>query len=384
MKILHVIVGLHTGGAEKNLERLILGHANDPRFEHSVVVLTTAGPIGEKLRQRGIPVHSLQMRSPANAPLAIWKLRAIVRSTRPDVVHTWMYHADLVGGIAARLAGNDAVLWSIHTTDMMPGTARTTAVIRRVCALLSRSIPFAILSVAEAGRDTHAAIGYDRRRTLVVPNGFDMSTFVADVRARNALRQQFGWTDQNLVVGCVARFNYYKDHANLIRAAALLAGRAEHVRILLVGRDMVETNQELKALIEQSGYPDRFVLLGERDDVVGCLSAMDIFCQPSRSEAFPTALGEAMAIGLPCVATDVGDSALLIGDAGLLVPKEDAVALSAALQRLVDMTARERRALSARARKRIGDNFSIDQVRGRYEDIYAATAARTLFGNRST
>lgn len=382
MKILHVIVGLNTGGAEKNLERLILGHANDPRFDHSVAVLTTTGPIGEALRRRGVAVHSLHMRSPANAPLVIWKLRGIVRATKPDVVHTWMYHADLLGGVAARLAGNSGVLWSIHTTDMMPGTARTTGVIRRVCALLSRSIPAAILCVAAAARESHAAIGYDSRKMVVVPNGFDMSKFVADPQARDALRRQLGWTEQTVVVGCVARFNYYKDHPNLIRAAALLARRAEHVRILLVGRDMVETNQELNGLIQQSGYPDRFVLLGERDDVAGCLSAMDIFCQPSRSEAFPTALGEAMAVGLPCVATDVGDSAVLIGDAGTLVPKEDPVALAAALERLVNMAARERHELGARARSRISENFSIDRIRRRYEDIYMKTAAGTLFENR--
>ncbi|HET7614906.1 MAG TPA: glycosyltransferase, partial [Gemmatimonadaceae bacterium] len=155
------------------------------------------------------------------------------------------------------------------------------------------------------------------------------------------------------------------------------------VRILLVGRDMVETNQELNDLIQQSGHPDRFVLLGERNDVAGCLSAMDIFCQPSRSEAFPTALGEAMAVGLPCVATDVGDSALLIGDAGTLVPREDPVALAAALERLVNTTAAERHELGARARKRIGENFSIDQIRRRYEDVYTKTAAGTLFEDRS-
>jgi len=379
MKILHVIVGLNTGGAEKNLERLVLGHTADSRFDHSIVALKTVGPIGERLRQRGIPVQALEMRSPANAPGALWKLRGIIRASNPDVVHTWMYHSDMVGGLAARAAGNNAVLWSIHTTDMIAGTARSTALIRRLCAWLSRSIPVAILCVAEAARDTHAAIGYDSSRMLVVPNGFDMRVFTLDTSARSSLRRQLGWTDEMVVVGCVARFNYYKDHANLIRAAGLLAKRAERARFLLVGRDMVGTNQKLTELIHQTGYADRFALLGERDDVVACLSAMDVFCQPSRSEAFPTALGEAMAIGLPCVATEVGDTALLLGDAGVLVPKEDAAALAAALERILTLTEEQRQELGARARQRVAENFSMAHFKRRYEDIYLKTVAGTLF-----
>jgi glycosyltransferase involved in cell wall biosynthesis len=371
MRILHVIVGLETGGAERTLERLVLSHQAGSRFEHSVVALTTLGPVGDRLKQRGVSVHALGMRSLTSVPTAIWKLRGVVRKTNPDIVQTWMYHADLVGGIAARLAGNSRVVWGIHTTDMMKGTSRSTALVRRACAVLSYSVPSLILCVAAAARDEHIRIGYDASKMVIVPNGFDVAALARDASARTRLRGELGWSPEMLVVGCVARFNYYKDHDNFVRAAGLLARHSPNVRFLLIGRDVDARNEKLRSLITETGYADRFALLGERDDIGACLSAMDVFCLPSRSEAFPIALGEAMAAGLPSVATNVGDTAFLLGDAGIIVAKEDPVALASALARIVDMTTEERRELGTRARDRICENFSMQQIQRRLEHVYS-------------
>ena len=150
VKILHIIVGLDGGGAERNLKRLIDAHAGDSRYQHSVVSLTTIGDIGGALRDSGIEVRALNMRSPFGIPRALWKLQRLIHTERPDIVQTWMYHADLLGGVAAHIAGNPRVVWGIHTTEMMTGTSRATAVVRRVCAALSRRVPRVIVCVAEA------------------------------------------------------------------------------------------------------------------------------------------------------------------------------------------------------------------------------------------
>ena len=374
MKILHVIVGLETGGAERTLERLLLSHQNDHRFEHSVIALTSVGPIGDRLKQRGVTVRALEMRSLLNLPAAIWKLRQLIREMDPDIVQTWMYHADLVGGIAARFAGKHSIIWGIHTTDMMKGTARSTALVRKVCAALSHSVPSLILCVAGTSRDAHVAIGYDRSRMVVVPNGFDVVALTTDRSGRARMRAELGWSEEIVVIGCVARFNYYKDHENFVRAAGLLAKHSPNARFLLIGKNVDPTNVQLTSLIQQTGYSDRFALLGEREDIAACLSAMDVFCLSSRSEAFPIALGEAMAAGLPSVATDVGDTAFLVGDAGIIVPREDSESLAGALARIVDMTAQERRDLGMRARNRILENFSMQRIQARVEGIYVEQA----------
>jgi glycosyltransferase involved in cell wall biosynthesis len=336
-------------------------------------VLTDVGTIGPSLRKHGVDVLALNMKSVADVPAALWKLRQIIKERDPDIVQTWMYHADLMGGIAARLAGHRRIIWGIRTTDIMKGTARSTAYVRRICAALSSRIPWAIVCVANAARDAHVAIGYDRSRIVIIPNGFDVESFRPRPDARTEIRAQFGWTENEIVIGCVARFNHYKDQGNFVRAAGEVAERCSNVRFLMVGAGVDTSNEELMGWIRDTRHADRFGLLGERNDVPLCLAAMDVYCLPSRSEAFPNVVGEAMASRLPCVVTNVGDTAMLVGDTGLVVPKEDSRLLAEALTRLVTMTAEERAAIGMRAHARISETFSLASARRRFEELYLAS-----------
>ena len=374
LRILHVIVGLDGGGAERMLKRLIESHAEDPRFEHSVVSLTSKGDIGDDLRAAGVEVRTLDMRSPLDAPWALWKLRGLIRTHGVRIVQTWMYHADLLGGLAARLAGHAQVIWGIRSTDMLAGTSRSTGLVRRACALLSHWVPRVIVCAAEASRRAHEAIGYDRRRMVVIPNGFEVESLHVSVAHRQELRAACGWSESEVVIGCVGRFNPYKDQGNFVRAAGLLADRFANVRFLMIGWGIALGNVELAGWIAATGYADRFVLLGDRSDVPVCLSAMDVFCLSSRSEGFPNVVGEAMAAGLPCTVTDVGDAALLVGDTGIVVPREDSVALAEGLARLVGTAAEERRRLGLRGWKRVSTDFSMARARERFEAIYLSLA----------
>lgn len=379
-KICHVIVGLEPGGAERTLQRLVASHSRDHRFQHSIVSLTKLGPVGAAIRESGIDVVALGTRALSEAPLTIWRLRGEIQKRDPDIVQCWMYHGDLVGGLAARLAGKTRVIWGIHTTDMMRGTARPTALVRRLCALLSSTVPWVIVCVAEAAREAHAAIGYDRARMVVIPNGFDLDALRRSEQGRRALRAELGFTESTIVVGCVARYNYYKDYGNLVRAAARVCRSFPDARFLLVGGGVDRGNRELVALLDETRCAGQFTLLGARDDIVDCLSAMDIFCLPSRSEAFPIAVGEAMCVGLPCVVTNVGDSAVLVGDCGVVVPKENPDLLAAALLKLLRMTPAERTAMGAGARERVATRFSMALTRRRFEDLYLAAKDRQADG----
>jgi glycosyltransferase involved in cell wall biosynthesis len=368
-KILHVIVGLGAGGAENMLRRLLESYRGDSEFQHSVVSLTDAGDLGEALVAGGTEVHLMGMRSILNAPITVIRLARLIRRTGPDIVQTWMYHADLIGGLAARVAGKRRLIWGIRGSDTM-GTAQHTYVLRRICALLSSYIPAVIVCAAEASRNSHAAIGYDKSKMIVVPNGFESIGDRTKLETRSAFRARLGWSDEMIVLGWVGRYNFDKDLENFIEAAGLLAKDSEMTRFLMIGRGIDEANDKLRGLIAATGMPERFALLGFRADVPNCFGAMDVFCLSSRSEGFPNVVGEAMSIGTPCVATDVGDARALLADTGIVVPKENALALYKGMTRIVEMPRAVRVAMGRRAQERIAGEFSMPKVRDRFNAIY--------------
>jgi glycosyltransferase involved in cell wall biosynthesis len=365
--ILHVITGLEVGGAEMALYRLIL-ESRSSRYTHTVIALTPEGGMYERFLEAGIKLIVLDFR---RAPFSqLLQLYRLMRALRPDVVQTWLYHADLLGGLAARLAGVKNVIWGIRTTDVDGGCARPTRLVRRLCAALSRLVPHTIVCVAEAARRSHSLVGYDAARMVVVGNGFDLAKLTASQLQRQALREQCGFDAGDIVLGTLGRFNLDKDHASFVRAAGQLARQHGRLRFLMVGKGLDATNADLLRWIGETGHADRFVLLGERTDVSVCLAAMDIFCLSSRTEAFPNVVGEAMAMGLPCVATDVGDVAVLMADTGVLVPKSDPEALARGISTLVELGPAYCEQMGQRARQRIHATFTMDCVRARFERIY--------------
>ena len=374
--ILHVITGLAVGGAETALYRLILEFRGS-QYTHTVIALTPGGGMYARFVEAGIKLIVLDVRrSPVSHFLQLYRL---VRTMRPDIVQTWLYHADFLGGLAARIAGNRNVIWGVRTTDVDGGCARATSVVRQLCASLSRWIPHTIVCVAEAARRSHSLVGYDAARMVVVGNGFDLATLTSSRSQRGLLRRQCGFGDDDIVLGTLGRFNLDKDHANFVAAAGQLAQRHERLRFLMVGKNLDAENEDLMRWIDATGHAARFVLLGERADVSACLAAMDIFCLSSRTEAFPNAVGEAMAMGLPCVATDVGDVAVLMADTGVLVPRADPAALAQGVTGLVALGPDYREELGQRARERIGALFNMSYVRERFERIYENVIARGEF-----
>jgi glycosyltransferase involved in cell wall biosynthesis len=378
MRILHIIVGLNIGGAETMLSRLVNSFAVSPNHEHSIVSLTDFGVIGPQLQVRGTQVFSLGMRSVLDMPIVIWRLRRLLRSERPDIVQTWMYHADFIGGTAARLAGIKHVIWGIRTTDIKAGGSRTAILVRWLCARLSAWVPQMIVCAAEAARKSHIAIGYDAKKMEVVPNGYDFTKLKATVEDRLTLREQCGITQNEVVVGSLGRFHAVKNQENFVQAAGLIAARFPQLKFLMVGRGLDWENVQLVDWINATGFQNRFVLLGERKDVPQCLAAMDIFCLHSRTEGFPNVLAEAMAMGLPCVTTDVGDAAMLLADTGVVVSKEDPATLAEGIMGVLALDLVQRSALGERAKIRVQAEFSIERARARFEELYRRLLSERL------
>jgi glycosyltransferase involved in cell wall biosynthesis len=316
------------------------------------------------LEAEGIEVATVGLTGLGSVPGAFLRLRRLIAALQPDVVQTWMYHANLLGGLAARSAGVRAIVWSIRNTKVpLAGPMQST--ISRLCAWLSYRLPRAIVCVAETARQPYAEAGYNTAIMTVIPNGFDFVPFDAALRAArapaaNAVRK---------VIGCVGRWHPDKGLDVLVAAAAKLAA-GQQVKFLLVGRGCSWDNEELTTQIKDLGLAEAFELMGERDDVSAQLERMDIFCMPSRTEGFPNGLAEAMAMQRFCVATNVGDTGFLLGDAGILVASPEAEALSEALAAALKLSAAQRQAVGQAAGARVRALFSIDMMRTRYDNLY--------------
>ena len=352
------------------LKRLVESHLAYPGYRHVVVSLMDMGKLGPPLQSMGVEVYSLGIRSIFSIPQVLWRLVKLIRAGRPDIVQTWMYHADLLGGLAARIAGNRNLIWGIRTTDIRSAGSSVTVIVRWLCARLSKWVPQVIVCAAEASRQSHITVGYDSKKMLVVPNGYDFAWLKASVEERQALREQCGITHSQIVVGSLGRFHSVKDQENFVRAAGLLATKYPQLRFVMVGRDLDWDNAQLVRWIDRTGWKDHFTLLGERKDVPQCWAAMDIFCMHSRTEGFPNVLAEAMAMGLPCITTNVGDAAMLLDDAGVVVPKENSMALAQGVERLLALDQDARHALGMRAKARVEAEFSMARARERFEAIY--------------
>lgn len=366
----HLITGLNTGGAETMLYKLLSGMDREA-FDVRVVSLTDVGPVGEKIRALGVPVRMLGMRRGVPDPRGVWRLTRWLRKDKPDIVQTWMYHADLVGSLAVRLAGGIPVVWGIHHSNLDPdGNKRTTIWTARACARFSHRVPTRIICCSEASRAVHAALGYAVAKMVVMPNGFDLGAFKPDAAARDAVRRELGIPHWALLIGLVGRFDPQKDHCNFVAAAAKMGAADDQVHFLLCGDRVTWDNAALAGWIEAAGMRPRFHLLGRRDDMPRLTAALDIASSSSYGEGFPNVIGEAMACGVPCAVTDVGDSAYIVGDTSLAVPPRDPDALAASWRKLIQMGAEGRRRLGAAARRRVEERFSLPKVVSQYEELY--------------
>lgn len=369
MKITHIIIGLGIGGAELMLKRLVEGLNGKEGMQHSIISLTELGPVGKQLQEAGFSVKALGMKNALSLPVTFLKLRSELKMQNPHIVQTWMYHADFLGGLAAKSLGNGNIMWGIRTTDVTQGSSKLTIGLRKLCAWLSYSIPKVIICAADAGRKEHEKVGYDPQKMRVIPNGFDQYFLKKSLDKTAKFRSENGLLEKHIVIGSVGRFNVEKNQKVFVDAAALIADKHENVRFLMVGRDNTVENLELLSWITKYQLQHRFILLGERSDIPTCLASMDIFCLHSNTEGFPNVLGEAMAMGVPCVSTDVGDARLLLNSRGWIVGNS-AESIASQINKLLLLDYDELKAVADSAQKHLFENYSISSVLDNYKEIY--------------
>lgn len=368
---LHLIAGLNNGGAESVLYRLC---TSDDPHNHHVVSMMGPGKYGPLLEEAGVRVTCLNMPAGRLSLPGVSRLYRLLRKEKPAVVQTWMYHADLVGGVLARLAGIRNICWNIRHSELESGQSkRSTIWVAKACALLSKWVPRVIVCCAEKAKQVHSEYGYDSTKMVVIGNGYNLEQFKPDASERYRVRSELGLSDDCLLLGMVSRFNVQKNHRGLLRSLSLLKAKDICFKCVLVGIDMNPGNKMLVDWIHENGLHDEIILLDQRTDIPALMNALDIHLLSSSAEGFPNVLAEAMACGTPCVTTNAGDAAEIVGDTGWVVPVLDEKvfadsAAEAAIELRREPERWERR--SQAAVRRVTQNFSLDKMVQNYCSVW--------------
>ena len=369
-RIIYIITGLSTGGAEMALYNLLNGGIAE-RFNCLVISLADEGAMGEKIEALGVPVATLGMRNGLPSLGGLKTLYTLVREFEPDVIQGWMYHGNLIASLARRMAsGSPSLVWNIRQSlyELKNEKFLTRQVIR-LNRFFSTEVD-ALLYNSQLSKKQHEAFGFSATESRVVPNGIDVQKYLLSSSHRKKIRSELGVLDDAVIVGHVARYHPMKDHQLFIKAAVKIAKRNAGIYFLLSGRNVLLENADIERLVPAT-LSNRFFFLGERNDVSELMCAMDVLCLSSAwGEGFPNVIGEAMATGLPCVATNVGDSEIIIGDTGVTVPACSEDELISGIEMLAMMTHQERESLGEEARARIEDNYKLSEIVSRYTLLY--------------
>jgi glycosyltransferase involved in cell wall biosynthesis len=326
--------------------------------------------MGAQIEALGVPVITLGMRAGRPSIASMLKLRREINALQPDLIQGWMYHGNLVAILARFFCAKKVpVVWNIRQSLYQIEKEKVlTRQVIRANRFLSKSV-CSLLYNSHLSREQHEAFGFSSCNGLVIPNGINCQQFHFSIDARRRIRSELSIPEKVIVVGHVARFHPMKDHACFLKAAAIILEHYPETHFILSGREVSLNNVELERHIPNK-FKNRFHLLGERSDMADLMSAMDILSSSSWGEAFPNVLGEAMAVGIPCVTTDVGDSALIIGNCGIVVPPKDEITLANGMELLLAMPSLERRALGDKSRQRIEDNFKLSVIVEKYAELY--------------
>ena len=359
-RVMHVITGLDTGGAETQLA-LLVGARKEAGAEDIVVSLIPGGAVRQRLENDGVAVHDLGMQRGRPSLAGLLRLRSLIRRTKPRIVQSWMYHADLVAAFALQISGRKnttPLIWGIRCSDMkLADYGRGLRWTLGLCARYSH-VPDMVVANSEAGLKAHVDLGYRPRHSRVIDNGIDTARFCPDAASRAEVRAELAIDSGVKLVAHVARVDPMKDHETLLTAMRELPD----VELLLIGLGT-------ESLAARPGWHG----LGRRADVPRLLCTCDLIVASSAyGEGFSNALAEGMASGLPAIATDVGDAARIVGQTGRIVPPRDPRALAKAIHEMAFEAPDAHAARCIEARSSIEKRFSVVANLEAFEQVYAS------------
>ncbi len=352
----------------------LLSRLDREHFEPMVISLMPGGMFFDRTVQLNVPVYDLGMRQGVPGLGALLRFRKLIKEFQPDIVQGWMYHGNLLAWIGMKFSGSTAnIYWSIHQSlaDIKAEKPMLASLVR-LSARLSGGLKAVVFS-ASVGRSQHIDNGFASDNALTILDNFDLTAFKTTESAK-LLHSDLQLPEDALLVVSIARYAPMKDHKSLIDAAALVVEKFPLVHFVLVGPGVDQDNAVLCEQIQQLELVEHVHLLGQRTDIQSILNNVNVFVLSSSfSESFPNVLGEAMACEVPCVTTDVGDSKVIVGDTGAVVPPNNPTLLADGMISLIALAPEDLQQLGRKARERIEQNFNLDGADSfvrQYEKLY--------------
>lgn len=375
MRVFHVSTGLARGGAELALFNLLKTTRDERNIQHCVICLGARGEISKMIEELGIPLTHLNVKS---NPMRLLDLTGLIKKYNPNIIHTWMYHADLIGGLSARLSGFKKIIWSIHNSSPydLPKFSSSRAV-SFISACLSNYIPERIVAPSQHAIDSHISYGYCDSKFVSIPLGISFNRFKFKKKYRDNFREQHAIPSSAIVIGMAARYHRQKNFDLFFEMARYLVDFDPEVRFVLAGTNVVNENYEITRLIGRLGLDGNCILLGEMDDINTMLSSLDLYVSTSRGESFSLSLLEALATGIPCVAYKDADPMGFIGDFGKTVAHLDAMEFSTAIRQIITSGLSPSSSQAKLKIRELKVNYSMQAMSNSYLNLYRTVACNS-------
>lgn len=363
-KILYISPGLESGGAENILYNVVI---SQNREDIVLISMTTIGYYGYQLRQRGYRVIALNMKKNILIFFKFLKLIFFISKLKPQIVHTWLYHGNLIGGIIAKILRVKKIYWSVHHDFEYSNIL--TMLEMQILRILSYLIPEKIIFCSSSSKNNHLKNGYKKSCSLLIRNGVSFKKFKPNKKYRKETRENLNIENNCLVLGNISRFHPLKDHDNLFKSLSIIKEKNIDFICIIAGIGLSKENKLLKNKIYKYKVQDKVKLIGKCNEIFKIVNAFDLNVLTSKKESFPVNLLEAMASGVPCLSTDVGDAINIIGNTGWVVDSENPLALAKCIEKI----SKNKHLLKDRslmARQRIIDNFSLEIMNEDYRKLY--------------
>ncbi len=368
IKILHIISGLNDGGAESLLFNFLCNSENNNNF---VISLKGKGKYGKMIEKKGIKIFYFNFSFNLSLISNFINLTNLIRVIEPDIVQTWLYHADLLGGCAAYLANSKNIFWGIHHGSLDKNINKfSTIFVAKINSLLSYFIPRKIIVCADSSKFIHIKKGFSKQKFITIENGIDLKKFKRSKQKRYFFRNKINIKSDETLYGTVARFHPIKDHITLIKAIFRLKNAGYKFKYLLIGESINNKNKLLNELIKKYGLEENLILIEKEENISLVMNALDLHVLSSKSEALPMVMLEAMGCGTPCISTNVGDVNKLIFDKNFIVETSNQFNLFNAMRIFSDLDKKNKKQLSISVEKHIKENFSLENMTMKYLNLY--------------
>lgn len=357
IKVAFLVRSLEYGGAERQV--VTLANALDKTcFDVTILCFYSGGELENQLDD-GVRLIYLKKQGRWDILAFLWQLYRALKNIQPAILHGYLSTQNLLTILFKPFLLDTRMFWGIRATKVdFSRYSRLAALLFRLECFFSRFADLIIVN-SEAGYKYHLMQGFPKAKMVVINNGIDTNLFKIDSEARIKIRAEWQILPQTILIGLVGRLDPIKDHSTFLQSAALLAKNRHDVRFVCVGSGTENQMQTLSQLAKQLGIEDKVLWAGKRVNMSEVYNALDLLSSSSQSEGFANAIAEAMACGVSCVVTDVGDSALIVGDIGVVLPPQNPEALVAGW---IACLAKDRDAIRLQARSRIVDNFSVQQL----------------------